>query len=123
MTGKITETIQSFLNSGVTSREQYLSVAHGSQMTKLLKEIRSIPEFEIFSRMQRLGTFEAINSAYRIGSNAAHTGKLKRAGDVEELNKASVVVKRALLKIIDHGSINWKSVELGLYEPPQGKGS
>ena len=60
--------------------------------------------------------FESIWAAYRIGSNAAHTGKLKRDSDTKTLEKAATLVQRALLKIITDGSIDWKSVELGLYE-------
>ncbi len=74
------------------------------------------------NEVDKRATFEAIKSAYRVGSNAAHTGELKKKSDIDELMKAAVVVKNAILKTIDEGPVDWSSVELGLSESPPVEG-
>lgn len=61
-------------------------------------------------------TFKIIKDAYSIGSHAAHEGKLRREDDIQTLISAADVVRRTFRKIIEDGSVDWKSVELGLHE-------
>lgn len=61
---------------------------------------------------ERKEIFKIVKEAYDITSTAVHNGKLSKKMKTDTLTKAAEFAKKALIKLINEGEVNWEDLEL-----------
>lgn len=56
--------------------------------------------------------FKQIKDTYDLTSSAVHNGKFSKKADFSLLEKSAILAKQAIVKLINHGQINWEELEL-----------
>lgn len=68
------------------------------------------------SNLEKQEIFRLIKKTYHVTSGAVHDGVLRDKADIDEMMEVAILAQKAVIKIIEHGGVNWSEIELGLVE-------